>query len=112
VDNGPSSPETMFAVSGWVFTIDNYVHLLGSGFARAIFNSLPEAGTTSASAESSATACRACPFADFIISAKSRVINVLAPWSCAAARPLSPPANLVRPQPPPGERLRGHLHQQ
>ena len=34
------TPETMFAVRGWVFTIDNYVHLLGSGFARAIFNSL------------------------------------------------------------------------
>ena len=34
------TPETMFAVRGWVFTIDNYVHLLGSGFAHAIFNSL------------------------------------------------------------------------
>jgi ABC-type glycerol-3-phosphate transport system permease component len=34
------TPETMFAVRGWVFTIDNYIHLLGSGFARAIFNSL------------------------------------------------------------------------
>ena len=34
------TPETMFAVRGWAFTIDNYVHLLGSGFARAIFNSL------------------------------------------------------------------------
>ena len=28
------TPETMFAVRGWVFTIDNYVHLLGSGFAH------------------------------------------------------------------------------
>jgi ABC-type glycerol-3-phosphate transport system permease component len=34
------TPETMFAMRGWVFTVDNYVHLLGSGFARAIFNSL------------------------------------------------------------------------
>jgi len=34
------TPETMFAGPGWVFTIDNYVHLLSSGFARAIFNSL------------------------------------------------------------------------
>jgi ABC-type glycerol-3-phosphate transport system permease component len=34
------TPETMFAARGWVFTIDNYVHVLGSGFARAIFNSL------------------------------------------------------------------------
>jgi ABC-type glycerol-3-phosphate transport system permease component len=34
------TPETMFAVRGWVFTIDNYVRLLGSGFTRAIFNSL------------------------------------------------------------------------
>ena len=34
------TPETMFAGRGWVFTIDNYVHLLSSGFARAIFNSL------------------------------------------------------------------------
>lgn len=34
------TPETMFAASGWTFTIDNYVHLLGTGFARAIFNSL------------------------------------------------------------------------
>ena len=34
------TPETMFAARGWVFTIDNYVHLLGPGFARAIFNSL------------------------------------------------------------------------
>ena len=32
--------ETMFAMRGWVFTVDNYIHLLGSGFARAIFNSL------------------------------------------------------------------------
>jgi ABC-type glycerol-3-phosphate transport system permease component len=32
--------ETMFAARGWVFTINNYVHLLGSGFARAIVNSL------------------------------------------------------------------------
>jgi len=34
------TPETMFAMHGWVFTIDNYVGLLSSGFARAIFNSL------------------------------------------------------------------------
>ena len=34
------TPETMFAVDGWVFTLDNYTHLLGSGFALAIFNSL------------------------------------------------------------------------
>ncbi len=34
------TPATMFAARGWVFTIDNYVHLLGSGFGRAIFNSL------------------------------------------------------------------------
>jgi ABC-type glycerol-3-phosphate transport system permease component len=34
------TPETMFAMRGWVFTVDNYVHLLSSGFARAIFNSL------------------------------------------------------------------------
>lgn len=34
------TPETMFAVRGWMFTVDNYIHMLGSGFARAIFNSL------------------------------------------------------------------------
>jgi len=34
------TPETMFAMHGWVFTLHNYVHLLGTGFARAIFNSL------------------------------------------------------------------------
>jgi ABC-type glycerol-3-phosphate transport system permease component len=34
------TPETMFAASGWVFTLDNYVSLLQSGFARAIFNSV------------------------------------------------------------------------
>jgi ABC-type glycerol-3-phosphate transport system permease component len=34
------TPETMFAVGGGVFTLANYTHLLGSGFARAIFNSL------------------------------------------------------------------------
>lgn len=34
------TPETMFAAGGWVFTIDNYVTLLRSEFARAIFNSL------------------------------------------------------------------------
>lgn len=34
------TPETMFAMHGWVFTLDNYVNLLGTGFARAIFNSL------------------------------------------------------------------------
>ncbi len=34
------TPETMFAVGGWVFTLANYTNLLGSGFARAIFNSL------------------------------------------------------------------------
>ena len=34
------TPETMFAAGGWVFTLANYTHLLGSGFARAIFNSL------------------------------------------------------------------------
>jgi ABC-type glycerol-3-phosphate transport system permease component len=34
------TPETMFAARGWVFTLDNYVTLLQSGFARAIFNSL------------------------------------------------------------------------
>ena len=34
------TPETMFAASGWVFTLDNYVTLLKSEFTRAIFNSL------------------------------------------------------------------------
>jgi ABC-type glycerol-3-phosphate transport system permease component len=34
------TPETMFAVGGWVFTLANYTHLLGSGFTRAILNSL------------------------------------------------------------------------
>lgn len=34
------TPETMFAVGGWVFTLANYTHLLASGFARAIFNSM------------------------------------------------------------------------
>lgn len=32
--------DTMFAMRGWVFTIDNYTRLLSTGFARAIFNSL------------------------------------------------------------------------
>jgi ABC-type glycerol-3-phosphate transport system permease component len=34
------TPETMFAMRGWVFTTDNYIRLLGTGFTRAIFNSL------------------------------------------------------------------------
>ncbi len=34
------TPETMFAASGWVFTLDNYITLLQSEFTRAIFNSL------------------------------------------------------------------------
>jgi ABC-type glycerol-3-phosphate transport system permease component len=34
------TPETMFAMRGWVFTTDNYTRLLGTGFTRAIFNSL------------------------------------------------------------------------
>ena len=34
------TPETMFAASGFKFTFDNYINLLQSEFARAIFNSL------------------------------------------------------------------------
>lgn len=34
------TPETMFAMRGWVFTLDNYTRLIASGFARAIVNSL------------------------------------------------------------------------
>ncbi len=34
------TPETMFASSGWRYTLDNYVKLLSSEFARSIFNSM------------------------------------------------------------------------
>ena len=34
------TPETMFATSGWKYTLDNYVTLLKSDFARSIFNSM------------------------------------------------------------------------
>ncbi len=34
------TPETMFSARGWVFTLDNYVHLMRGGFARNIVNSL------------------------------------------------------------------------
>ena len=34
------TPETMFANSGWKYTLDNYVTLLKSDFGRSIFNSM------------------------------------------------------------------------
>jgi ABC-type glycerol-3-phosphate transport system permease component len=34
------TPETMFAAQKWDFTLDNYVQLMRSGFARNVFNSL------------------------------------------------------------------------